>query len=78
MPSISFGWRAMRAALLLMPFAILTGCATTTASVGSDVVACSAFEPIRWSKRDTDETIRQAKEHNAAWAAVCGRPAEQH
>jgi hypothetical protein len=61
----------MRVALLPMPLLILAGCATTTASVGTDVVACSAFEPIRWSKKDTDDTIRQAKEHNAAWAALC-------
>jgi hypothetical protein len=34
-------------------------------------VSCAAFQPIRWSRRDTDETIRQAKEHNAAWKALC-------
>jgi hypothetical protein len=61
----------MRAALLLTPLLTLPGCATTTASVGTDAVACSAFEPIRWSKEDTDDTIRQAKAHNAAWKAVC-------
>jgi len=72
MLSISFARRAMRAALLPMPLLILTGCATTTASVGTDAVACSAFEPIRWSNKDTEDTIRQAKEHNAAWVAVCG------
>lgn len=71
MPSISFASRAMRAALLPMPLLILAACATTTASVGTDAVACSAFEPIRWSKKDTDETIRQVKEHNAAWEALC-------
>jgi hypothetical protein len=31
-----------------MPLLILAGCATTTASVGTDGVAFSAFEPIRW------------------------------
>ena len=36
-----------RAALLLMPLLILQGCATTTGSAGTDVVACSTFEPIR-------------------------------
>lgn len=71
MPSISFARRAMRVALLLTPLLILPACATTTASVGTDAVACSAFEPIRWSKRDSNDTIRQAKEHNAAWAAIC-------
>jgi len=62
---------AMRAALLLMLLLILQGCAMTTGSAGTDVVACSAFEPIRWSVKDTDETIRRVKEHNAAWKAVC-------
>jgi hypothetical protein len=61
----------MRAVLLPIPLLILASCATTTASVGTDAVACSAFEPIRWSKKDTAETIRQVKEHNAAWSAVC-------
>lgn len=68
---ILFARPAMRAALLLMPLLMLPGCATMTASVGTDAVACSAFEPIRWSKKDTDETIRQVKEHNAAWLALC-------
>jgi hypothetical protein len=71
MPSISFARRAMRAALLPMLLLILTGCAMTTASVGTDAVACSAFEPIRWSTKDTAETIRQVKEHNAAWKVIC-------
>jgi hypothetical protein len=61
----------MRAALLLMPLLILPGCATTTGSVEADAVACSAFEPIRWSLKDTDDTIRQVKEHNSVWKAVC-------
>jgi hypothetical protein len=70
---------AMRAALLLTPLLILQGCVTTTASVGADALAsspCSAFEPIRWSSKDTDGTIRQVKEHNAAWRAVCNRAPE--
>ena len=71
MPSISFARRAMRVALLPMSLLILPGCATMTASVGTDAVACSAFEPIRWSKKDTDDTIRQIKKHNAAWNTIC-------
>lgn len=63
---------ARRVALPLLAMPILTGCVTTTASGGrTEAVACSAFEPIRWSRRDTDATIRAAKEHNAAWNAVC-------
>ena len=71
MPSISFSRRVLRAALLLTPLLILPGCVTTTGSAGSDAVACGAFESIRWSKYDTDDTIKQVKEHNAAWKAVC-------
>jgi hypothetical protein len=48
-----------------MMLLMLTGCATTTSV--TDAVACSAFEPIRCSKKNTDESIRQVKEHNAAW-----------
>jgi len=61
-----------RDALLLTLLPILPSCATTMASVGTDAVACSAFEPIRWSERDTGETIRQVKELNAVWIAICG------
>lgn len=59
-------------ALPLLAMPILTGCETTTATGGRiNAVACSAFEPIRWSRRDTDPTIRAVREHNAAWTAVC-------
>lgn len=51
----------------------LVGCATTTGSVATDV-SCEAFEPILWSEKDTDETIRQIREHNAVWVALCGGP----
>jgi hypothetical protein len=33
--------------------------------------ACSAFEPIRYSRNDTDDTKRQIRAHNAAWDALC-------
>lgn len=33
--------------------------------------ACDAFEPIRYSRRDTPETIERARKHNAAWDALC-------
>jgi len=33
--------------------------------------ACQAFEPIRYSRNDTAETIRQVRTHNAAWDALC-------
>ncbi len=46
-PDLVRARRARRAALLPMPLLILPGCATTTAFVGTDAVACSAFEPVR-------------------------------
>lgn len=33
--------------------------------------ACRAFEPIRYSRNDTNETQRQVRAHNAAWDALC-------
>lgn len=66
-------------ALALTPV-LLTGCATTTAGGATDAVRasrattalCEQFAPIRWSSRDTDETIAGAKRHNAIGAAICG------
>ncbi|MEL6966017.1 MAG: hypothetical protein AAGM04_01435 [Pseudomonadota bacterium] len=40
-------------------------------ATGSDI-SCQAFEPIRWSKADTDETILAAKTHNTVWLSLCG------
>jgi hypothetical protein len=37
--------------------------------------ACRAFEPIRWSRNDTPDTVAQAKAHNAAWRALCEQTA---
>jgi hypothetical protein len=33
---------------------------------------CEQFKPIAWTVTDTDETIRQAKEHNAVGVKLCG------
>ncbi len=56
----------------------LAGCAGMTASRGQTslplaVPACVVFEPIYWSAGDTDETIKQAKVHNAKWLSLCGK-----
>lgn len=54
--------------------AILPACATTTGTAVTKAdatrVACRAFQPLRWSSKDTDYTILQAKEHNSAGAAL--------
>jgi hypothetical protein len=33
--------------------------------------ACTAFEPVRYSRNDTEETKQAVREHNAAWDALC-------
>ncbi len=48
---------------------LIQGCETTPIA-GTDV-ACLWDAPIRYSSRDTPETIQQVREHNAALAAVC-------
>ena len=68
-----------RLALLLSVTLPLAACESLTATGGTDLppevdpvkVACEAFGPISWSYRDTDETIREVKAHNAAWEALC-------
>lgn len=41
----------------------LTGCAAKTASVETDLF-CEVAQPISWSKKDTDQTIKEVKAHN--------------
>jgi hypothetical protein len=54
----------------MLPLAILLpSCATTDSAATSDF--CLIYEPIRWSQRDTVETIIQVKANNAKYLAVC-------
>lgn len=75
----------MRLSPRLTPLAIvsasvltLTGCVHPTRTPETEkVVACGAFRPITFSRlHDTEETIRQVREHNAAYLALCGKGAE--
>jgi hypothetical protein len=43
----------------------------SSARVNVSSVACGAFQPITWSVHDTDQTIREIKEHNASYSALC-------
>ncbi len=66
---------AKRKPLCLLEISVLgTGaallCEQPTAKTVTDT-SCKAFEPIRYSRKDTGETVRQAREHNAAWDALC-------
>lgn len=59
---------------------MLAGCQTMLIpSVGTDRSAaigkapfCSVAEPIAYSRKDTVETQKQAREHNAVGASLCG------
>lgn len=71
------GRQALLAVTLLVP--TLASCAATMDSVGisarkseTERALCEAFQPLAWSARDTDETIQQAKAHNAVGVRVCG------
>lgn len=71
MPRRPWTRRAPPVPMLTAALLTLAGCATTTPSGGAKVY-CGAAAPIRWSASDTDETIRQAKAHNAVGRTLCG------
>lgn len=50
---------------------------TTASSVPTDKVFCGAAQPIYWSAKDTEKTVAQIKEHNAAWKAICSKAADK-
>ena len=47
------------------------GCAPTVGG-GTRSVACDAFGPLTWSRKDTRDTIRGIQGHNATGKALCG------
>ena len=72
----------MRASIAITLIAPMLGsCANPTAFAAIDPpppvgtgprrLACGLFQPIVWSARDTDETIRAVKAHNAAYLVAC-------
>jgi hypothetical protein len=64
--------RARRALLFATLSLSVAACAPVMNSSGATSVACQAFEPIRWSQKDTDGTLSQVKEHNAVGKELCG------
>lgn len=58
-------------ALLLALGLTVTGCATTGGGETRSAL-CDQFRPIRWSSQDTDQTIAEAKGHNAVGKKLCG------
>lgn len=55
-----------------LPLALCATTPTQTDATDQTKIACEAFKVITYSRRDTDETIIQVREHNAAWAHLCG------
>jgi hypothetical protein len=51
----------------------LAGCRSTGTAATETRLECLAFALIRWSAADTQQTVRQIVEHNAAWDALCGQ-----
>lgn len=58
---------------------LLAGCTTTQTPAPtpiaetSSVVACAAFMPITYSRKDTPGTKEQIVSHNGAYRALCHR-----
>lgn len=46
---------------------LLAGCGKTVTDT-----ACTAFQPITYSAaQDSESTVTQVRQHNAAWSALC-------
>ncbi len=71
-PNISWKNCVWRAAGVILAMLMLTNCAKMTDSVASDI-SCLGFGPIGWSRLDSDATIREIKQHNASWLALCAK-----
>lgn len=61
--------RLSRLGAVLAAF-LTSGCVTMTGGGETDVV-CEAWRPVTWSAADTDQTIREVRQNNAAWKAWC-------
>ena len=51
---------------------VLAGCQTVAGD--AEAVICTSFQPISYSRLDTELTREQILEFNAALAAICPRP----
>lgn len=62
--------KELLAPVLVSTLLLLSGCTTMTGTGGTKA-ACLSFQPITWSKKDSPDTIKEVKGHNAAYKAVC-------
>lgn len=62
--------RALAIASITLP---MQSCSTLETVTPSDAL-CISDKPITFSAmKDTPETVKQVREHNAAWDAVCSK-----
>jgi len=62
--------RCWQGAIAVCAMVTLTACAKAIPT-NAGKLSCLAFSPITWSVLDTDTTIGEIKQHNAAWDAYC-------
>ena len=72
-------WTKVVRLALLSGLLVLSGCQTiqgrssaTSAGLLGRAPFCSVAEPITYSRRDTVETVKQVREHNAVGNELCG------
>ena len=56
--------------LALTPACMTTGSEGTRPAMTRSIY-CEIAEPIRWSREDTVDTVRQVKEHNRSYKEIC-------
>lgn len=63
-----------RLSLLAIALAVIpASCAKMTGTVATNTSVCQVWQPIAWSKKDTDQTIVAVKVNNARRTGWCKR-----
>src|SRR6185437_8029284 len=65
-------------ALILGTASCLGACVADQTGGPEINAACDAFNPVRWSHKDTPDTIRQVVGNNAAGVSLCPRVKKWH
>ena len=68
--------RSSTTASLMLALAACLGACVTDQTGSPEIsieVACKAFNPVYWSHKDTEQTIRQVVGNNAAGLKLCPR-----
>ncbi len=70
----TFSSAPVKRVMMLVPLMMLVAACQTTKTNTSETsrnVTCEAFQPIRYSRTDTEQTRRQIVQHNAVWDEIC-------